>query len=1342
MSMRYLDIRYWAVVITALLALTACERDEFIVDDDIVPNGKPVNVILPFEVLLDDEEEVTTRSLNEREEHYVHDLYVLIFNAEGERVFGKYYAMDEMLNKQDYTGSNWKEGQYSDNQQNNSSTGQIIASAMTGTCFIYGFANLKEDGGNDMDVKGVKEVGKAELTDLVSLLDNVMSVTEMQRVQVDLNVSARSVDRPDILERYRPNLVMSGAFRNKQTNPDPVYAADQQGRVVITQSDLDSQGNIDLTNKGKIYLRRLVSHVTFNLSFDYDIISDFKPTSWKVVNVPVRSYLVDRGIQTEELHSSLAFAESTEHTSMLHVDGKYRFEFYTMENHKNAREVGNATDAPRFWYSLTQVVHNTDEANAIMNYYKNDFGETISSTNGAKLHVVYSDNVDQFKYAKRELQLKTMQGIPLMNVEGDENYWLKYAYEIENKDLSEYQGKLYTYTSKKFVYVEPMATYVEIKGRLRFNTATVAGRKDYEGFRLQNRVAGTYEDFKNGYADVTYTIHLGYVGGGTGANQDPKLKKDGTYISKEEDFNIMRNTRYTYNVQINGVNNIYTSVVAQTDPNTNDLTYRVKKQPGADGYIGVASGEVYNTDAHFNQFVIDLDKSTVNGFTYGISTPFSSFVSTPTLEVAQTHENDPDFQWIHFRYNGIKDSGGNLQAAATGVTDVAELNKVLPYKTSDATYNQSGNTEGKLMDLRQLREFIEAKKETWNTNYGDNYDVFFSTYLDEYYYDTPPGSQSWTPPYWHYFVNKPSRYVTMGLDAFEYEEFGIYGYHVWVDQDGHVVYHNFTTSEDDPDRNKMYYLDNNGNKHFIDGLKIVNEYNSEHPKLKNEVFYYNDVSVGSSQYTGSGLDKRYFCYTTGSISDTKPSAGTPYLRKKTYISYRKLSRDTQSGISYTKLMIVQPSIQTYYSTDASTALGVEHFNETQHPRWFGDANAVDTNPAHFSQDNGWANTAAYISGVNAGSMSNVMSVNWADYVSDEVHPTQNNLMMKLSGRTANDSNRPYNESNSNTDNPYLASAIRLCMNRNRDENGDGKIDEGELKWYLPASNQLEFMNLCHFSLYDPPFNYNDLYKNSELFVNGHLILPEVGDESYQVSYGGRMAAYGFVASDYKRISAEEMSIKSYKWDNSSYAHQAREMRCVRNLGVTNPATETPQEIYTYDPSTNMFTLNNLDSRNIRTAVVESMELPNHTMFSETNRPFYKFKVASNEVKIEGSLGKPIREVLANPCRTYSEGPDDLGTWRVPNIMEIALQLLYDYHTVSANVNYSNSTFFKSNGVYYYSNSCWNFTPHDDVWGRIPGLRSTNDGWRIYMSDPQYSSGNWSDTKAAGTVAVRCVKDVK
>lgn len=38
--------------------------------------------------------------------------------------------------------------------------------------------------------------------------------------------------------------------------------------------------------------------------------------------------------------------------------------------------------------------------------------------------------------------------------------------------------------------------------------------------------------------------------------------------------------------------------------------------------------------------------------------------------------------------------------------------------------------------------------------------------------------------------------------------------------------------------------------------------------------------------------------------------------------------------------------------------------------------------------------------------------------------------------------------------PYaFTGAMFACMQRNRDENGDGKIDKEEVKWYLPASNQ-------------------------------------------------------------------------------------------------------------------------------------------------------------------------------------------------------------------------------------------------------------------------------------------------
>ncbi len=42
--------------------------------------------------------------------------------------------------------------------------------------------------------------------------------------------------------------------------------------------------------------------------------------------------------------------------------------------------------------------------------------------------------------------------------------------------------------------------------------------------------------------------------------------------------------------------------------------------------------------------------------------------------------------------------------------------------------------------------------------------------------------------------------------------------------------------------------------------------------------------------------------------------------------------------------------------------------------------------------------------------------------------------------------------------PASTFSARACYDRNRDENGDGIIDEKEFKWYLPASNQL--LGLC------------------------------------------------------------------------------------------------------------------------------------------------------------------------------------------------------------------------------------------------------------------------------------------
>lgn len=42
---------------------------------------------------------------------------------------------------------------------------------------------------------------------------------------------------------------------------------------------------------------------------------------------------------------------------------------------------------------------------------------------------------------------------------------------------------------------------------------------------------------------------------------------------------------------------------------------------------------------------------------------------------------------------------------------------------------------------------------------------------------------------------------------------------------------------------------------------------------------------------------------------------------------------------------------------------------------------------------------------------------------------------------------------------YNSFAARFCYDRNRDENGNGKIDDDEFKWYLPASGQLFGVNI-------------------------------------------------------------------------------------------------------------------------------------------------------------------------------------------------------------------------------------------------------------------------------------------
>ncbi|UVV60655.1 hypothetical protein NXY28_11305 [Bacteroides thetaiotaomicron] len=149
------------------------------------------------------------------------------------------------------------------------------------------------------------------------------------------------------------------------------------------------------------------------------------------------------------------------------------------------------------------------------------------------------------------------------------------------------------------------------------------------------------------------------------------------------------------------------------------------------------------------------------------------------------------------------------------------------------------------------------------------------------------------------------------------------------------------------------------------------------------------------------------------------------------------SPDGESSYASAKYMITQKSIQTYYSTEKfnsdKTALGMEHIDETGVP------NGWESGSYGSSQENGYKNTYPVVNNTNISS-----------YGTETLSNGKNTF-------TINDA----------------ANAIQACMARNRDENNDGKISGSEVKWFLPAINQLVGMFLGAESLPTPLFGDGD-----------------------------------------------------------------------------------------------------------------------------------------------------------------------------------------------------------------------------------------------------------------------------
>lgn len=345
------------------------------------------------------------------------------------------------------------------------------------------------------------------------------------------------------------------------------------------------------------------------------------------------------------------------------------------------------------------------------------------------------------------------------------------------------------YVPGDFVFAPENSTYVTIRGTLSFQHGT---------------------DFYN--ADVTYTVHLGSTG------SDPDSE---TLVNN---YDVCRNTHYTYNVTITGVESMRVEVQEE----------RIETRPGVEGDVIKAGGEVVDLDSHYGRAKFSLTRGDIKaGLSWAISTPFQrglkvfdrsnytedksedgTVVSDATnlsyeqVENLKTDRSLNDYRWVQFAINQecvLKETGkpvptsafakypGYAAYSSTDLRDKAPAfgGEGYHYSGSTAIYSQ----DVVLYDVNQLLNhlFIEANKseeqgcdlflKDGGVSYDDDAEVTITAFIDEYvykynptevYYEIPTALNDGDPDLtlWKKFVNAENRMLHICVEGAQYSPDG------------------------------------------------------------------------------------------------------------------------------------------------------------------------------------------------------------------------------------------------------------------------------------------------------------------------------------------------------------------------------------------------------------------------------------------------------------------------------------------------------------------------------------------------------------------------------------------
>ena len=560
-------------MLAAVMALlpSAC-TDDTLLSDIQCPEGEPATLTIAVD--LGDMTTATRGEMQDGLDRRVTDIWVAVYNvATGQRT-GEFVI------------------ECNDNDSEHTLR-EISMKTLSGMSYIVGVANCRNRYGS------VDDSGR-----LIPLPDALAAADTWEKY-CSLAAAFDAQGNAFIDTPLNP-LVMSGTFTSElhtdgsMTRNEPVAVTPGMAKPA-----------------GALHLRRLISQVKFNVSYNTTNIKQFTIKSWQVVNLPNQAWMLER------------------------ADGA------ADANAPDSRKAGKKP------YSSTELLHDlvTDG-----NTYSFDFWQLENKRTGLTPPATMAN-----PYLYREKEFKDDAG---------RNTGV-FSSLVASADSSDPNNN---------------ATYVAIDVEMQMAVDENGKPVDQAGIHMRR-------------VETRYYIHLGYV--------------EGSGVAKARDFNCRRNSKYTYNVTINNVDDVL--VEARNDNERN---------PGVEGVVSDVLNDHFEVDAHYSCSNIYLSKSELDNFEY--------LVVAYDLDGAEVRLDSHDFstvpadkkmymEWVELRPT----TGQNVLAVYRPRT--------------------GAHADGKTYLLSDLKDRSDLKA------------GWYTMFINEYVYETSADGNESNSRNWHGYVNRPDR---------------------------------------------------------------------------------------------------------------------------------------------------------------------------------------------------------------------------------------------------------------------------------------------------------------------------------------------------------------------------------------------------------------------------------------------------------------------------------------------------------------------------------------------------------------------------------------------------------